>query len=45
MQAEIDLAHEKAAAAARETLVQIFPGMDKEVVRCWRRTTVIWVRV
>jgi Rab5 GDP/GTP exchange factor len=32
MQAEIDSAHEKAAAAAMETLLQIFPGMDKEVV-------------
>jgi hypothetical protein len=32
MQAEIDMAHEQAAAAARETLFQIFPGVDKEVV-------------
>ena len=32
MQAEIDMAHEHAAAAARETLFQIFPGVDREVV-------------
>lgn len=32
MQQEIDRVHENAAAAARETLRQIFPGMDGEVV-------------
>ena len=32
LQDEIDRAHEKAAVAARETLRQIFPGMDVEVV-------------
>lgn len=32
IQAEIDTAHEQAAEAARNTLVQIFPGMDLEVV-------------
>lgn len=32
VQAQIDSAHEKAAAAARETLLQIFPGVDVEVV-------------
>lgn len=32
MQAEIDHAHDKAAVAARETLLQIFPGTDLEVV-------------
>ena len=32
MQAEIDRAHEKAGVAARETLRQIFPGMDEEVM-------------
>ncbi|KAF5373276.1 hypothetical protein D9615_007395 [Tricholomella constricta] len=32
MQQQIDAAHEHAATAARETLVQIFPGVDVEVV-------------
>ncbi|KAG6861463.1 hypothetical protein C0995_016554 [Termitomyces sp. Mi166 len=32
MSRQIDAAHEHAAAAARETLVQIFPGVDTEVV-------------
>ncbi|KAG5654186.1 hypothetical protein H0H81_006568 [Sphagnurus paluster] len=32
VQREIDAAHENAATAARETLVQIFPGVDTEVV-------------
>ncbi|KAG6888872.1 hypothetical protein C0992_007268 [Termitomyces sp. T32_za158] len=32
MSRQIDVAHEQAAAAARETLVQIFPGVDGEVV-------------
>ncbi|KAG7093728.1 hypothetical protein E1B28_007380 [Marasmius oreades] len=32
MQAEIDAAHEQAAVAARETLTQIFPSMDKEIL-------------
>ena len=32
MQQEIDRVHENAAAAARETLRQIFPGMDREIV-------------
>ncbi|OCH84625.1 hypothetical protein OBBRIDRAFT_389192 [Obba rivulosa] len=32
IQAEIDRAHEKAATAARETLRQIFPTMDREIV-------------
>ncbi|CAL1714295.1 unnamed protein product [Somion occarium] len=32
LQDEIDRAHESAASAARETLRQIFPGMDVEVV-------------
>jgi hypothetical protein len=32
MQAAIDSAHEQAATATRETLVQIFPGVDREVV-------------
>ena len=32
LQDEIDRAHEKAAVAARETLRQIFPGMDVEIV-------------
>jgi hypothetical protein len=32
MQAEIDAAHEQAALAARETLLQIFPGVDREVI-------------
>lgn len=31
MQAEIDRAHARASEAARETLAQIFPGMDSEV--------------
>jgi len=33
MQAEIDTAHEQAAVAARDTLLQIFPGVDGEVVQ------------
>ncbi|EMD39246.1 hypothetical protein CERSUDRAFT_112905 [Gelatoporia subvermispora B] len=33
VQAEIDRAHEKAAIAARETLRQIFPTMDQEVMQ------------
>jgi hypothetical protein len=33
MQAEIDIAHEQAAVAARDTLLQIFPGADEEVVQ------------
>lgn len=32
MQQEIDRVHENAAAAARETLRQIFPEMDREIV-------------
>ncbi|KAF8967767.1 hypothetical protein BDZ97DRAFT_1803218 [Flammula alnicola] len=32
VQAQIDTAHEHAAAASRETLMQIFPGVDVEVV-------------
>ena len=32
IQNEIDQAHDKALGAARETLVQIFPGMDNEVI-------------
>lgn len=32
MQEEIDQAHDKALGAARETLVQIFPGTDNEVI-------------
>ncbi|KAK1234958.1 hypothetical protein PQX77_001832 [Marasmius sp. AFHP31] len=32
MQAEIDVAHEQAALASRETLTQIFPSMDKEIL-------------
>ncbi|KAF8643325.1 hypothetical protein AX14_009571 [Amanita brunnescens Koide BX004] len=32
VQAEIDVAHANAAAAARETLMQIFPGTDVEVI-------------
>ncbi|KAI1790304.1 hypothetical protein LXA43DRAFT_1017387 [Ganoderma leucocontextum] len=32
MQEEIDRAHEKAAVAAKETLRQIFPGTDVEIV-------------
>jgi Rab5 GDP/GTP exchange factor len=32
MQEEIDRVHENAAAAAKDTLRQIFPGMDVEVV-------------
>lgn len=32
MQAEIDHAHDQAAEAARETLLQIFPTVDPEVV-------------
>jgi hypothetical protein len=32
MQAQIDSAHEQAATAARETLMQIFPTVDVEVV-------------
>ena len=33
MQAEIDRVHEHAANAARETLRQIFPTMDVEIVQ------------
>lgn len=32
VQAEIDSAHEQAARAAQETLIQIFPAVDREVV-------------
>ena len=32
LQEEIDRAHEHAASAAKETLRQIFPSMDVEVV-------------
>lgn len=32
VQAQIDSAHEQAATAARETLIQIFPAVDVEVV-------------
>ena len=32
VQAQIDSAHEQAAAAARETLMQIFPAVDMEVI-------------
>lgn len=32
IQEEIDQAHDKAMGAARETLVQIFPGVDNEVI-------------
>ena len=32
VQAQIDSATEHAEAAARETLIQIFPGMDREVI-------------
>lgn len=32
MQEQIDQAHDKALGAARETLVQIFPGTDNEVI-------------
>ncbi|EPQ56270.1 hypothetical protein GLOTRDRAFT_74843 [Gloeophyllum trabeum ATCC 11539] len=32
IQAEIDQAHERAATAARETLVQIFPSTDREII-------------
>jgi Rab5 GDP/GTP exchange factor len=32
LQAQIDAAHDQAAVAARETLTQIFPSMDVEVV-------------
>ena len=32
VQAQIDTAHEQAAAAARETLIQIFPAVDVEVI-------------
>jgi hypothetical protein len=32
IQNEIDQAHDKAMDAARETLVQIFPGVDNEVI-------------
>jgi hypothetical protein len=31
MEAEIDAAHARAADAARDTLAQIFPGVDGEV--------------
>ena len=32
VQAQIDSAHEQAATATRETLIQIFPSIDKEVI-------------
>ena len=32
VQAQIDAAHEQAAVASQETLVQIFPGVDHEVI-------------
>ncbi|KAG7444976.1 uncharacterized protein BT62DRAFT_933387 [Guyanagaster necrorhizus] len=32
MQEEIDTAHEQAAEAARDTLIQIFPAVDREVI-------------
>lgn len=32
VQAQIDAATEQAEVASRETLVQIFPGMDREVI-------------
>ncbi|KAH7921227.1 hypothetical protein BV22DRAFT_1038888 [Leucogyrophana mollusca] len=32
LQAEIDQAHDRATTASRDTLVQIFPGMDTEVI-------------
>ena len=32
MQAEIDRVHESATSASRETLKQIFPGMDAEIM-------------
>ncbi|TFY79773.1 hypothetical protein EWM64_g4235 [Hericium alpestre] len=32
LQAEIDRAHERQAEAARGTLTQIFPGVDKEIL-------------
>jgi hypothetical protein len=32
LQAQIDSAHDQAAVASRETLTQIFPAMDAEVV-------------
>jgi hypothetical protein len=32
VQAQIDSAHEQAATAARETLIQIFPAVDVEVI-------------
>ncbi|KAH7915265.1 hypothetical protein BJ138DRAFT_1142062 [Hygrophoropsis aurantiaca] len=32
LQAEIDQAHNRATNASRDTLVQIFPGMDSEVI-------------
>ncbi|KAJ7696540.1 hypothetical protein B0H17DRAFT_1007669 [Mycena rosella] len=33
MQAQIDSAHDQAAQAARETLLQIFPGVEPEIVQ------------
>ncbi|CAK5283173.1 unnamed protein product [Mycena citricolor] len=33
MQAQIDSAHNQAAQAAKDTLVQIFPGVDQEVIQ------------
>ena len=33
MQAQIDLATQRAAEANQATLMQIFPGMDREVVQ------------
>lgn len=32
LQAEIDAAHSRAADAARGTLIQIFPAVDREVI-------------
>lgn len=32
VQAQIDAAHEQAATASRETLVQIFPTVDGEII-------------
>jgi hypothetical protein len=32
LQAEIDAAHSRAADAARATLIQIFPALDREVI-------------
>lgn len=32
MQEEIDTAHQQAAEAARDTLIQIFPAVDREII-------------